>query len=186
MTRRRPASASSTASARLRPRPAAARAVIVGEPTDCDVADAHKSVVTFTTHVRGREAHSAKPYLGASAVMAACDLVAELDRLDAEMTRRGDPSGRFDPPGDDDPCRHHRRRHGAQHPGARLRLPLGVPRPARPRPERDPDPPGALRRGKCARPHAADGTPRRPSRPSATSRCPASCRGPARRQKPWR
>jgi acetylornithine deacetylase len=73
------------------------RAVIVGEPTDLDVADAHKSVVTFTTTVRGREAHSAKPHLGASAVMAACEMVAEL-RIEAEMVQRGDPSGRFDPP----------------------------------------------------------------------------------------
>jgi acetylornithine deacetylase len=71
--------------------------VIVGEPTDLEIADAHKSVVTFNTTVHGFEAHSSKPFLGANAVVMAALLVAELDRIDQEMQRRGDPSGRFDP-----------------------------------------------------------------------------------------
>ena len=41
--------------------------VIVGEPTNMGVADAHKSVSTYHTHVRGHEAHSSKPFLGVSA-----------------------------------------------------------------------------------------------------------------------
>ena len=77
------------------PRP---EAVIVGEPTGLEVVDAHKSVATFITTVHGFEAHSAKPYLGANAVMAAGELLAELNRLADEMMARGDPSGRFDPP----------------------------------------------------------------------------------------
>ena len=77
------------------PRP---QAVIVGEPTGFEVVDAHKSVATFITTVHGFEAHSAKPYLGANAVMAAGELIAELNRLADEMMARGDPSGRFDPP----------------------------------------------------------------------------------------
>jgi acetylornithine deacetylase len=77
------------------PRP---RAVIVGEPTGLEVADAHKSVVTFDTTVHGFEAHSSKPELGANAVMAAAELVAGLNRIADEMVARGDPSGRFDPP----------------------------------------------------------------------------------------
>ncbi|NNM74340.1 acetylornithine deacetylase [Enterovirga sp. DB1703] len=77
------------------PRPTA---VIVGEPTSLDVVDAHKSVATFVTTVHGFEAHSAKPYLGANAVMVAGELLAELNRLADEMMERGDPSGRFDPP----------------------------------------------------------------------------------------
>jgi acetylornithine deacetylase len=72
-------------------------AVFVGEPTDLEVADAHKSVVTFNTTVHGFEAHSSKPELGANAVVMAALLVAELDRIDQEMKSRGDPSGRFDP-----------------------------------------------------------------------------------------
>jgi acetylornithine deacetylase len=73
-------------------------AVFVGEPTELQVADAHKSVVTFFTTVHGHEAHSSKPALGANAVMAAAELVAELNRIADEMVERGDPTGRFDPP----------------------------------------------------------------------------------------
>ncbi len=74
------------------------KAAIVGEPTSLEVVDAHKSVVTFNTTVHGFEAHSSKPYLGASAVMTAADMIAELNRIADEMMERGDPSGRFDPP----------------------------------------------------------------------------------------
>lgn len=77
------------------PRPGA---VIVGEPTGLQVADAHKSIVTYHTTVHGHEAHSAKPMLGANAVMAAADLIAELNRIADAMVARGDASGRFDPP----------------------------------------------------------------------------------------
>lgn len=77
------------------PRPGA---VIVGEPTDLEVADAHKSVVTYLTTVHGHEAHSAKPRLGANAVMAAAELVHALNLVGDAMIARGDASGRFDPP----------------------------------------------------------------------------------------
>ncbi|HEV2559728.1 MAG TPA: acetylornithine deacetylase [Microvirga sp.] len=73
------------------------QAVIVGEPTELAVVDAHKSVVTFRTAVHGFEAHSSKPYLGASAVMTAAELVSELNRIADDMMERPDPSGRFDP-----------------------------------------------------------------------------------------
>jgi acetylornithine deacetylase len=73
-------------------------AVIVGEPTSLEVADAHKSIVTFYTTVHGHEAHSSKPGLGANAVMVAAELVAELNRIADDMIARGDPTGRFDPP----------------------------------------------------------------------------------------
>ncbi|MCJ2054364.1 acetylornithine deacetylase [Methylobacterium sp. J-070] len=76
------------------PRPGA---VIVGEPTGMEVADAHKSIVTCLTTVHGREAHSARPALGANAVAAACELVAGLNRIADLMIERGDRSGRFDP-----------------------------------------------------------------------------------------
>lgn len=74
------------------------RAAIIGEPTLMEVVDAHKSVVTFITKVHGFEAHSSKPYLGASAVMAGAELISELNRIADEMMERGDPGGRFDPP----------------------------------------------------------------------------------------
>jgi len=77
------------------PRP---NAVIVGEPTSMQVADAHKSVTTHLTHVRGFEIHSANLHRGVSAVHVACRLVTELERISEEVRAAGDPSGRFDPP----------------------------------------------------------------------------------------
>ena len=73
-------------------------AVIVGEPTSMQVADAHKSITTLTTRVTGHEIHSANLQRGISAVHVACELVVELDRIAAELRAQGDPSGRFDPP----------------------------------------------------------------------------------------
>ena len=77
------------------PKPAA---VIVGEPTSMQVADAHKSVTTFVTQVTGFEIHSANLHRGVSAVHVGCQLVCELERIGAELRAAGDPSGRFDPP----------------------------------------------------------------------------------------
>ncbi|MDE3176606.1 MAG: acetylornithine deacetylase [Pseudomonadota bacterium] len=77
------------------PRPAA---VIVGEPTLMQVADAHKGVATFRTLVRGVEAHSAQPSLGANAISAACEIVAEIDRLARELEGEPGADPRFDPP----------------------------------------------------------------------------------------
>jgi len=76
------------------PRPAA---VVVGEPTMMEVADAHKSVATIRTVVRGHEAHSALPALGANAIAAAADIVAEIGRL-ARECERGPLDPRFAPP----------------------------------------------------------------------------------------
>lgn len=77
------------------PRPAA---VIVGEPTSMQVADAHKSVTTFVTRVTGFEIHSANLHRGVSAVHVGCRLVCELERIGDELRAAGDPGGRFDPP----------------------------------------------------------------------------------------
>jgi acetylornithine deacetylase len=76
------------------PRPAA---VIVGEPTLMQVADAHKGVATFRTVATGFEAHSAQPRLGANAISAAAEIVAEIDRLAREEETRPGPDPRFDP-----------------------------------------------------------------------------------------
>jgi acetylornithine deacetylase len=77
------------------PRPAA---VLVGEPTSMQVADAHKSVATYQTIVHGKEAHSSKPHLGANAIQWATALVGELYAFAQKLEVAGDPSGRFDPP----------------------------------------------------------------------------------------
>ena len=76
------------------PRP---RAVIVGEPTSMQVIDAHKRIDAYCTRVTGREAHSSLPGLGVNAISAAAALVAELDRIGADIaSRQNDP--RFEPP----------------------------------------------------------------------------------------
>jgi acetylornithine deacetylase len=77
------------------PRP---KAVIVGEPTSMQVADAHKSVGTFWTTVHGFEVHSSMPRKGVNAVSGGAMIVAELERIFEEMVERGDATGRFDPP----------------------------------------------------------------------------------------
>jgi acetylornithine deacetylase len=74
------------------------RAVIVGEPTLMQVVDAHKAVATYRTLITGREAHSSKPALGASAVQAACDMVSEIYRIGGEVSALGVAADRFDPP----------------------------------------------------------------------------------------
>ena len=70
---------------------------IVGEPTEMAVVDAQKSIATYVTTVHGKEAHSSNPRLGASAIEAACDLVAELSRFQRTLEAEGDTSGLFDP-----------------------------------------------------------------------------------------
>ncbi len=76
------------------PRPGS---VIVGEPTMLQVADAHKSVATYRTRVKGVEAHSSNPALGANAIEAACDLVSEIYRFAQVLRAEGDATGRFTP-----------------------------------------------------------------------------------------
>jgi acetylornithine deacetylase len=76
------------------PRP---RAVIVGEPTNMAVIDAHKRIDAYRTVVHGREAHSSLPALGVNAISAAAALVGELDRIGADIAaKQNDP--RFEPP----------------------------------------------------------------------------------------
>jgi acetylornithine deacetylase len=77
------------------PRP---KAVIVGEPTSMQVADAHKSVGSYYTTVHGFEVHSSMPRAGVNAIDGAAMIVGELNAIFEEMILRGDPSGRFAPP----------------------------------------------------------------------------------------
>jgi acetylornithine deacetylase len=77
------------------PRP---KAVIVGEPSRMEVVNAHKSIYSFATEVTGHEAHSSATHKGVNAIKVAAELIAELNRIEAELRVRGDPTGRFDPP----------------------------------------------------------------------------------------
>ncbi|MDP3254772.1 MAG: acetylornithine deacetylase [Bosea sp. (in: a-proteobacteria)] len=76
------------------------RAVIVGEPTSLELADAHKGIRTFFTTITGVAAHSSKPHLGASAVHGGIRLTAGLVAMADELEASPDGSGRFDPPYD--------------------------------------------------------------------------------------
>ena len=73
------------------------RLVIVGEPTNMTVVNAHKGGSRFMTVVTGKDAHSSKPQLGVGAIRIAGELICELGRIEERLKKRHtDP--RFDPP----------------------------------------------------------------------------------------
>jgi len=73
------------------------RLVVVGEPTNMTVVNAHKGGSRFLTEVRGKDAHSSKPQLGVGAIRIAGELIAELGRIENRLkATHSDP--RFDPP----------------------------------------------------------------------------------------
>lgn len=72
--------------------------VIIGEPTDMTVVNAHKGLQHYCTEVTGHEAHSSAARSGVSAIAYAAEALGELNAIAEEAIRRGDPSGRFDPP----------------------------------------------------------------------------------------
>ena len=74
------------------------RAVIVGEPTSMQVVNSHKAALTFSTEVTGHEAHSSLTDQGVNAIMVAGELLGEINRIREDLTARGDPSHRFNPP----------------------------------------------------------------------------------------
>jgi acetylornithine deacetylase len=76
------------------PRP---RVIIVGEPTNMTVIEAHKRIDAYRTTVTGREAHSSLPRLGVNAISFAAELIEELDRIGAKLST-SETNDRFDPP----------------------------------------------------------------------------------------
>ena len=74
------------------------KAVIVGEPTSMRVVNAHKGGNMYSTCVHGHEGHSSNTHLGVNAIMVTGEIISELNRCREDMIRKGDPSGRFDPP----------------------------------------------------------------------------------------
>lgn len=63
----------------------APRAVIIGEPTEMRIINAHKGQTTLETVIVGREAHSSAPHLGVNAIDVASRLIAYLATLSEEM-----------------------------------------------------------------------------------------------------
>ncbi len=77
------------------PRPAA---VIVGEPTQMRVVNAHKSIFHFNTVITGHEAHSSQQHRGVSAVMVAGKLLTWLSEKQAQNAQSADAQCPFNPP----------------------------------------------------------------------------------------
>src|SRR5262249_30595265 len=77
-------------------RAAAPRVAIVGEPTRLIPVRAHKGYCLAEVEVRGLEAHSAFPELGASAIRGAAEVLRRLDDAQAELAQERDPL--FSPP----------------------------------------------------------------------------------------
>lgn len=63
----------------------APRAVIIGEPTEMRIVNAHKGQCTFETRIVGREAHSSAPHLGVNAIDIAMRLIAYLRAVAVEI-----------------------------------------------------------------------------------------------------
>jgi len=77
-------------------RPFNARYAIVGEPTSLQPMRAGKGYCLAEITVRGREAHSAYPQIGASAIMRAARLIGRIEQIAAEL--KHDERAGFDPP----------------------------------------------------------------------------------------
>ncbi len=73
--------------------------VIVGEPTNMRVVDAHKGISQQTTTVVGRDGHSSRPGDGVNAVAYAAEIIGFLNRLTAEYRSKPGEDPRFNPPG---------------------------------------------------------------------------------------
>lgn len=63
------------------------RAVIVGEPTEMNVVDAHKGPIRWQVDVTGRASHSSMPQLGVNAIAYGTRVIAELLTIEAELKR---------------------------------------------------------------------------------------------------
>ncbi len=73
------------------------RMVIVGEPTNMTVVDAHKGPVRWGVTITGRPAHSSMAPLGVNTITAAGELLSELAVMEEEL-KQAPYDERFDPP----------------------------------------------------------------------------------------
>lgn len=62
-------------------------AAIVAEPTGLRIVSATKGVLRFRVRLKGRAAHSSKPWLGASAITAAAEVVLALESMHTELAQ---------------------------------------------------------------------------------------------------
>ena len=79
--------------------PVQPKVVIVGEPTNMGVVNAHKGVYGFATSVHGLEAHSSATHRGVNAVAYAAECIQFLSGIARELRElRAEPDSGFDPP----------------------------------------------------------------------------------------
>jgi acetylornithine deacetylase len=77
-------------------KPVSARHAIVGEPTSLQPMRAGKGYCLAEISLSGREAHSAYPQLGASAIFRAARLLERIEKIGEQL--KTDPHEQFDPP----------------------------------------------------------------------------------------
>jgi acetylornithine deacetylase len=68
-----------------------ADAAVVTEPTELDVAIAHKGFVWFDIEVTGRAAHGSRPHLGVDAIVKAGPILTALGELDSALGAQAHP-----------------------------------------------------------------------------------------------
>ena len=72
--------------------------VIVGEPTEMEIIEAHKGDCEYTTCFYGIEGHAAKPEKGVSAIQYGSRFTNKLFELGNDLKKRAPPDSPFEPP----------------------------------------------------------------------------------------
>lgn len=67
--------------------------VVICEPSDNRIAVGHKGKLQATITTHGVSAHGAAPEKGVNAIYAMAEIIQRVERLNAELMRRGDPRG---------------------------------------------------------------------------------------------
>jgi acetylornithine deacetylase len=80
----------------LKTMPVRPRLCIVGEPTMLQVVTAHKGKLGYRVTAHGLEAHSSLAPIGANAIYMACDLIAEIRSLQADIAAHGLRDGDYE------------------------------------------------------------------------------------------
>jgi acetylornithine deacetylase len=80
----------------LKTLPIRPRFCIVGEPTMLQVVTAHKGKLGYRVTAHGLEAHSSLAPIGVNAIYMACDLIAEIRRIQTDIAEHGARDGEYE------------------------------------------------------------------------------------------
>ena len=80
----------------LKTMPVRPRLCIVGEPTMLQVVTAHKGKLGYRVTAHGLEAHSSLAPIGVNAIYMACDLIAEIRRIQEDIAKNGKRDGHYE------------------------------------------------------------------------------------------